>query len=252
MKQQTKEPKPGRPKRIPEIIEILINKAVFPAFYRGLPIFYCSRLPQTDYKPEIKSGNLHYDYQDIINRLLVEQLYQIIKQSCIVYPNSKTVNDVGENQCLTPIEEIMQRALIDANIAFKTQVRIGNYFADFLVESQGRKFVVECDGRDYHNPYRDKIRDTQIESHGYNTLRFTGTAIWSDIDKCIDQINNYIPPNSKPVIEIDDLDDSQRQALNHLSGPIRVLAPAGSGKTRTLTNRIINLINNGIDPNKGC
>ncbi len=42
------------------------------------------------------------------------------------------------------------------------------------------------------------------------------------------------------------LDANQRQAVTHMRGPIRVLAPAGSGKTRTLTNRVINLLNRGV------
>ncbi len=46
----------------------------------------------------------------------------------------------------------------------------------------------------------------------------------------------------------EDLDDSQKAAIAHKLGPIRVLAPAGSGKTKTLTNRIIHLINEGVKP----
>jgi DNA helicase-2/ATP-dependent DNA helicase PcrA len=43
-----------------------------------------------------------------------------------------------------------------------------------------------------------------------------------------------------------DLDPSQQEAVATVSGPIRVLAPAGSGKTKTLVNRILNLLNQGI------
>ena len=42
------------------------------------------------------------------------------------------------------------------------------------------------------------------------------------------------------------LDPHQERAARHLEGPIRVLAPAGSGKTRTLTARISRLISSGI------
>ena len=48
----------------------------------------------------------------------------------------------------------------------------------------------------------------------------------------------------------DALDPGQRAAVDHLFGPIRVLAPAGSGKTRTLINRIIRLLNQGADPTR--
>jgi len=44
------------------------------------------------------------------------------------------------------------------------------------------------------------------------------------------------------------LNDRQREAVLHLDGPCMVLAGAGSGKTRVLTNRIGSLIDNGASP----
>ncbi|HEX7572335.1 MAG TPA: ATP-dependent helicase, partial [Bacteroidota bacterium] len=46
----------------------------------------------------------------------------------------------------------------------------------------------------------------------------------------------------------EDLDRSQAAAVEHSTGPIRVLAPAGSGKTKTLVNRVCNLVNTGVVP----
>lgn len=42
------------------------------------------------------------------------------------------------------------------------------------------------------------------------------------------------------------LNDKQKEAVSHLDGPCLVIAGAGSGKTKVLTTRIANLINNGI------
>ncbi|MAI34547.1 MAG: AAA family ATPase [Rhodopirellula sp.] len=45
-----------------------------------------------------------------------------------------------------------------------------------------------------------------------------------------------------------DLTEAQREAVGHLDGPMLILAGPGSGKTRVVTHRIANMVNNGVRP----
>ena len=54
------------------------------------------------------------------------------------------------------------------------------------------------------------------------------------------QTNNFL---------FNSLNDAQLKAVKHINGPLLVVAGAGSGKTKALTHRIANLIeNNSVDP----
>jgi ATP-dependent DNA helicase UvrD/PcrA len=66
--------------------------------------------------------------------------------------------------------------------------------------------------------------------------------------EAIEKALNY---QTYPTYPVDnDLDPSQQAAATSVNGPIRVLAPAGSGKTKTLVNRILHMLNQGIPAEK--
>jgi len=234
-----------------KIIDEFINSLVFPFYYHKKPLFLISSIGKTEYSDSIQSGLLHTDYNKIVNLLLIEQLDSIVQNTTYLFTSPDLLNQEIDSHLFTPIEQIMNDALIEKDITFKPQVKIGRFLVDFVAEIGNTKIIVECDGRDFHNPFHDAERDKELKLQGYQIIHFTGSEIYNNVESCLEKIQNSVVGNSDHNYIIDDnLDTSQKKALNHLTGPIRVLAPAGSGKTKTLINRIVNLINNGIDPNK--
>lgn len=51
-------------------------------------------------------------------------------------------------------------------------------------------------------------------------------------------------------MDITKLNKKQREAVCHIDGPCIVIAGPGSGKTRVISTRIVNMVNNNISPNK--
>lgn len=49
-----------------------------------------------------------------------------------------------------------------------------------------------------------------------------------------------------PVNHLDGLNEKQKEAALHVSGPLLIVAGAGAGKTKTITHRIANLIASGV------
>lgn len=233
------------------IIDEFINSLIFSFYYHKKPLFLISTIDKTEYTNSIQSGLLHTDYNKIVNLLLIEQLDSIVQDTTYLFTSPDLLNQEIDSHLFTPIEQIMNDAFIEKDITFNPQVRIGRFLVDFIAEIGNTKIIIECDGRDFHNPFHDAERDKELKLQGYHIIHFTGSEIYNNIESCLEKIQNSAVGNIDQNYVIDvNLDTSQKIALNHLTGPIRVLAPAGSGKTKTLINRIVNLINNGIDPNK--
>jgi len=129
--------------------------------------------------------------------------------------------------CESPIEQLMHIALFDSlhsmmdkfnlpiniNSQVEIQTNSNKYRVDFLVtiwlppfDKNSYKFiVVECDGHEFHEKTkeqarRDKSRDRDLLAHGYAVLRFTGSEIWRNTRRCVDEIERAI----KTVCGIDD------------------------------------------------
>jgi superfamily I DNA/RNA helicase/very-short-patch-repair endonuclease len=191
---------------------------------------------------------------DALDRLLLADHFLVLVQDAIQVDLSiaSGVPDGKAHVPLSPIEEILRDAMERAGLSFRTQVQLDDYVIDFLVERAERRLVVEADGRDFHDTGKDAERDRIVfERHGLTTLRFTGRQVARDADQCVREILSRLDGIALQVPKLPDemtLDPKQAKAVAHGLGHARVLAPAGSGKTKVLVSRIVRLINNGTEP----
>jgi very-short-patch-repair endonuclease len=98
---------------------------------------------------------------------------------------------------LTPIEEPFYDALRETDLTFSVQPWIHHgtdrrYRVDFLVFSEGRSVVVELDGHDFHQTPKQRTADQQrarwLEAHGIRVIRFTGSEVTQDVQRCVREL----------------------------------------------------------------
>lgn len=88
------------------------------------------------------------------------------------------------------------------------QREFNQYRADFFVTAPlcSGGFVLECDGHDFHEKTkeqaaRDKQRDRWFLSRGYPTMRFTGSEIFNEVERCADEVIEQIERLTLPGTE---------------------------------------------------
>src|SRR6266498_3737797 len=235
---------------------LIADKLVFPLWFERIPICFFSQLGQDAYENhQIMGEAIHKNYSAVINSLLAEQVFKLLECSNYQFISPDFLNLSEHKTIFTPIEEQLLVALEAHKLSYQPQVRLGRYTVDFLVEAQNsadnNRVIVECDGRAFHTAAKDSERDKVLSVEGYPICRFSGSDIYGNVDQCIETIQQTLNYRTYPSYALDnDLDASQQAAVTCADGPTRVLAPAGSGKTKTLVNRIIYLLNQGIPAEK--
>jgi len=69
------------------------------------------------------------------------------------------------------------------------------YRLDFALTTDRRCVCIECDGRQYHNPAHDEIRDALVLGSGlvHGILRFPGWALVYAPEDCVYTVSRYFP-----------------------------------------------------------
>lgn len=89
----------------------------------------------------------------------------------------------------SPLERMFyELAFLDLHLY--PQHPVGKYRLDFAIPD--KRIAIELDGHDYHKTRsqrtHDARRDRWLFGQGWHVLRFTGTEIHQDLDRCVDEI----------------------------------------------------------------
>lgn len=94
----------------------------------------------------------------------------------------------------SPIERRLFKTLWNLNYPVVCQYSFGPYRLDMALP--GAKIAIEADGKEWHSkPHQkahDRKRDAFLKSHGWQTLRFSGSQINGDISWVVKRIEKEI------------------------------------------------------------
>ena len=98
------------------------------------------------------------------------------------------------SSCESPIEEIFAydcQKYLDDCVSFESQVEVntehGLFRIDFVLSVRNQRVAVECDGRDFHNGFRDEFRDAILlgEGHFETIYHFRGCDLTYHDKDCL-------------------------------------------------------------------
>jgi len=87
---------------------------------------------------------------------------------------------------MTPIEELLFKAMKGAGLSPRAQYGIDPYRVDFAFPE--RLLAVEADGRAWHDAERDRARDQRLKERGWRVERFSGARILREASLCAQEV----------------------------------------------------------------
>ena len=99
----------------------------------------------------------------------------------------------------SPIEEKFHKLALTLNFPVIRQYNVGKFFIDFAyldTNGFGFKIAIELDGQRFHSSYSQRQKDYERERYllmnGWTIIRFTGSEINRNCNKCINEVIDLI------------------------------------------------------------
>ena len=91
----------------------------------------------------------------------------------------------------SPFEKDVLKRLIDAGYRVKTQWQVGYFRIDMVVEGDGKRLALECDGDRYHpidKLAEDVERQAILERLGWKFVRIRGSVFYRNPDQAMEEV----------------------------------------------------------------
>lgn len=123
-----------------------------------------------DYSKDLKPGDIRRD----------------LLEYCDNPQSFSRVVEAVEAQAESPFEEAVGKSLVAAGYHITQQWEVGTYRIDIVVQYNGKKIAVECDGEQYHSGDEkvraDMERQTILERMGWRFIRIRGSEYYRDLE----------------------------------------------------------------------
>ncbi len=118
----------------------------------------------------------------------------------------KSVNESSEYKTDSEFERLILDALLKRGYTVKTQYSVGYYRIDIVVEYEGRKLAIECDGERWHSGAEkvaeDMARQAVLERLGWRFHRIRGSLYFRDPDAALNLMWQRLNQlNIRPTVE---------------------------------------------------
>lgn len=202
----------------------IINDMLSSETFLSVPIIFVTNYSEADLEIKVVGEQIHKNLNSVISDLLFESFIFRVRFENLIATSNGEADYIPKKTLIAKFKEHGMELLSESEF-------------DFEINLNGKAQCVYIS--------RDSIVSNQSDS-----IIFSISQILSITDNFLEALNEKLNPKKYNLSIEQNLDERQKIALNHISGPIRTLAPAGSGKTKTLVNRIANLVNTGSNPGR--
>ncbi len=240
----------------------LYHHILYPRAMNSKPLLITTK---HDYYELIGLGGQCEDLEYAGRKVTWEKVLYILEATTIDLHHFSQMKEEGLPPMLKA-EYYLYKTLKDRDFPITPMHVVGDYMLDFAIFNRHAKLDVEIDNvssLDGGSSYSAEAKkNLELLSDGWRIVRLTNSEIMSNVVACADAVEDVwrgglkkssfgrlIQGNSNIVVpELVVEEEVQRMAISHGAGPAAITGGAGCGKTTVLAHRVVNLLNQGINP----